>query len=198
MLKFPEAAVCSANCYYVDELTEKRIGRSTVPVSSKLIKWEINQGLRGLIQSVTTFRTEALNDIGGYRPQIRQAEDADLFLRLVEMYRVVNCPDYLCSIRYREDSLSMGNVRLNIETHFYVLNCAKRRRKGEVELDFNTFIEEIDWYTRVLIWREEQLLRFWRKGFYSSNPIHTILAALLDPRRVIARILRMIDSRIHR
>ena len=195
--KFPEVAACSANCYYVDELTEKKIGRSTVPISAKLIEWELKQGLRGLIQSATTFRTGTLNDIGGYRPHIRQAEDADLFLRLVAKYPLLNCNDYLCSIRFRGDSLSMGNVRLNIQNHFYVLDCAKRRRKGKAELDFGAFMEEIDGYTKFLIWREEQLLRYWRKGFYSLNLIYTIVAAFLDPRRVIARILRMIDSRIH-
>jgi hypothetical protein len=196
--KYPKTAACSANCYYIDEKTEKKIGRSTVPISSKLIKWEINQGLRGLIQSVTTFRTDALSAIGGYRPYIRQAEDADLFLRLVEKYPLVNCPDYLCSIRFRRDSLSMGNVRLNVQNHFYALDCAKRRRKGKAELEYKTFLEEIDGYTEILIWREEQLLRFWRKGFHSSNPLYPILAGFLDPRRVFARILRMIDARIHR
>lgn len=195
--KFPKAAACSANCYYVDNLTEKKIGRSTVPISSKLIEWELNHGLRGLIQSATTFRTGALKDIGGYRPHIKQAEDADLFLRLVERFPLVNCPDYLCSIRFRGDSLSMENVQLNVQNHFYVLDSAKRRRKGKTELDFGTFMEEINRYMKLLIWREQQLLRFWRKGFYSSNPIYTMLAALLDPRRVIARILRMIDSKIH-
>jgi glycosyltransferase involved in cell wall biosynthesis len=197
LLRNPDAAACSANCYYVDEKTEKKIGKSTVPVSSHLIHWEINRGLRGLIQSACTFRTGALHDIGGYRSQIRQAEEADLFLRLVEKYRVVNSPDYLCMIRYRQDSLSMGNVRQNVEYLYFALDCARRRRKGVPELAFESFIREAGWYTRFLMRREEQLLRFWRMSFYSPTPIYPLLAALIDPRRVAARILRMIDSKIH-
>ena len=197
LLKHPDAAACSANGYYIDEQTEKKVGKSTVPVSSQLIKWEINQGLRGLIQPVCTFRTEALNVIRGYRPHIIQAEDIDLFLRLVEKYRVINCPDYLCSIRFRKESFSTGNVRVWIENQFYAMDCAKRRRKGREELEFVTFLEEMSWYLKLLIWKEEQVLRFWRKGFTSSKPIYKILASLLDPRRVIVRVLRMIDSRIY-
>lgn len=197
LLKNPDAAACSANCYYMDAATERKVGRSTVPISPALIRWEIRQGLRGLIQGVCTFRTEALDNIGGYRPNIRQAEEADLFLRLVEKYQVINSPDYLCSIRYREDSLSMGNVRRNVEYLFYVLDCARRRRKGEAARDFDSFREEAGWLTRLRMRREEELLRLWRKSFYSSNPIYRLLAACVDPRRVVARVLRYIDAKMH-
>lgn len=197
LLKNPDAAACSANCYYMDASTERKVGRSTVPISPALIRWEIRQGLRGLIQGVCTFRTEVINAIGGYRPNIRQAEEADLFLRLVEKYQVVNSPDYLCSIRYREDSLSMGNVRQNVEYLFYALDCAKQRRKGEAEPDFGSFREGVGWPTRLRMRREEVLLRLWRKSFYSPNPIYRLLAACVDPRRVAARILRYIDVKIH-
>jgi glycosyltransferase involved in cell wall biosynthesis len=196
-LKNPEAAACSANCYYVDEQTEKTIGKSTVPISSNLIRWEIQQGLRGLIQPVCTFRSQALYDIGGYRPHIWQAEDTDLFLRLIEKYRLINSPDYLCLIRYRQDSLSVGNVQRNIEYNYFALDCAKRRRKGVPELDFDSFRREVGWYTRLVMRREEQLLRLWRKSFYSSNPMYNLLAACIDPRRAAARILRYVDAKLH-
>ena len=197
LLKNPNAAACSANCYYIDEATERKVGSSTVPVSSRLIRWEIEHGLRGLIQGVCTFRTEALHDIGGYRPHIRQAEEADLFLRLVEKYRPINSPDYLCLIRYRQDSLSMGNARQNVEYLFYALDCAKRRRKGVPELEFESFKRETGWTTRLLMHREEQLLRFWRKSFYSPNIMYNLLAACIDSRRVVARILRYLDVKMH-
>jgi len=198
LLTNPGAAACSANCTYIDEATERKVGKSTVPISSALIRWEIQHGLRGLIQGVGTFRTEALHDIGGYRPHIRQAEEADLFLRLVEKYRLINSPDYLCLIRYRQDSLSMGNVQKNVEYLFYALDCAKRRRKGEPELDFESFRRDVGWYTRLLMRREEQLLRFWRKSFYSSNPMYNFLAACIDPQRVVVRILRYVDAKVYR
>jgi glycosyltransferase involved in cell wall biosynthesis len=197
LLMNPDAAACSANCYYVDEVTERKVGRSTVPVSSRLIRWEIQHGLRGLIQGVCTFRTEALDEVGGYRPHIRQAEESDLFLRLNEKYRLINSPDYLCLIRYRQDSLSMGNVRRNVEYLFYALDCAKRRRKGVPELDFESFKRDASWYTRLLMRREEQLLRFWRKSFYSPNIMYNFLAACIDSRRVVARLLRYLDAIMH-
>jgi len=191
-------AACSANGYYIDEHTEEIIGKSTVPVTSHLIRWEIFQGLRGLIQPVCTFRTKALHDIGGYRSHIVQAEDTDLFLRLAESYRLINCPDYLCLIRFRRGSFSTGNVREWIVNQIYVLDCAKRRRKGKPEIRFETFAREMSKYKKYLVWREDQMLRFWRKGFHSSNPLYPMLAGLLDPRRVFARILRMVDARIHK
>jgi glycosyltransferase involved in cell wall biosynthesis len=198
LLKNPDAAACSANCTYIDEKTEKEIGKSTVPISSNLIRWEINQGLRGLIQPVCTFRSQALNEIGGYRPHIWQAEDTDVFLRLGEKYRLINSHEYLCLIRYRQDSLSMGNVRQNVEYLFYALDCARRRRKGAPELDFEAFRREAGWYTRLLMRREEQLLRYWRRSFYSPNPTYGLLAACIDPRRVVARVLRIADAKVHR
>ncbi|MEO0250310.1 MAG: glycosyltransferase family A protein, partial [candidate division WOR-3 bacterium] len=55
----PEKAACSSNCYYIDE-NDQIIGSSTVPLSPRLIRWEVQQGLRGMIHGATLFRTEAL------------------------------------------------------------------------------------------------------------------------------------------
>ncbi|MCX5914512.1 MAG: glycosyltransferase family A protein, partial [Deltaproteobacteria bacterium] len=73
--KFPAAAACSANCYYIDNDTEQIIGSSTVSTSPALIHWEIAHGLRGLIQGTCVFRTAALAAVGGYRAQFKRAEE---------------------------------------------------------------------------------------------------------------------------
>ena len=41
------------------------------------------------------YRRKAVLDIGGYRPECREAEDLDLFLRLAEVGRIANLPEPL-------------------------------------------------------------------------------------------------------
>lgn len=187
---YPEAAACSANCFYIDAESERVIGSSTVSASPDLIHWEIVHGLRGLIQPATMFRTEALVAIGGYRMQFLLAEEVDLFLRLAEKCEYRNCRDFLCKIRIRPDSLSIRNVHQNILYQFYALDCAKQRQNGRQERGFYEFYQSMSRTTKFRIWREEYLLRYWRKHLKTHNPFGMLLAGILDPRRVVVRWLR--------
>jgi len=192
MLANPAAAACSANCYYIDPITEKTIGTSTVSSSKVLICWEINHGLRGLIQPVVMFRTESLNIVGGYRSMFGLAEETDLFLRLAESFELINAKEFLAKIRINPHSLSIKNISKNIQYQFYALECAKKRKIGELEVDFGKFIKELSMGDRYRIWREEKMLKLWRQYLSTKNPVPLILSGLLDPRRVVVRILRRI------
>jgi glycosyltransferase involved in cell wall biosynthesis len=192
--KYPAAAACSANCYYIDAESEQIIGSSTVSASPGLIHWEIVHGLRGLIQPATIFRTGALAAIGGYRSQYKLAEEVDVFLRLADQNELRNCGEFLCKIRIRPDSLSLTNVHLNNLYLFYALDCAKKRHKGRSESNFDSFLQSMSWNTKFLIWRERYLLNIWRNHMHSDRPMELLLAALLDPRRVLIRGLRKLDE----
>jgi glycosyltransferase involved in cell wall biosynthesis len=192
--KYPAAAACSANCHYIDAESERVIGSSTVSISPGLIKWEITHGLRGLIQPVCTFRTSALAAIGGYRMQFILAEEVDTFLRLADKYELRNCRDFLCKIRIRPNSLSIRDAHKNILYQFYALDCAKQRQINRQERGFDEFNQSISLSTKYRVWREEYLLKFWRNHLKTHNSSGLVLAGLLDPRRVVIRLLRGLDK----
>jgi glycosyltransferase involved in cell wall biosynthesis len=190
MKKYPDSAAFSANCFYIDPESENIFGSSTVSTSQKLIRWEISSGLRGLIQGVTLFRTEALVTIGGYREQFKGAEETDVFLRLIEKYELNNSSAYLAKIRITPGSLSLRDVRKNILYQYYALDCAHKRHRNLLENDFNTFTQNLTSIDRYCIWREEKFLALWHAYLSGHHPLNLLASSLMDPRRVIIRILR--------
>lgn len=193
----PQAAACSANAYYIDSDTGERIGASTISGSSRLIRWEIFHGLRGLIQGACMFRTEALHHIGGYREMFRGAEEVDVFLRLAEQFELVNCMDYLYKIRLRANSFSLENVRRNVGYQFFALDCAERRRDEKPERSLAEFEKSAGFVKRAQIWREVKLLNSWRESIGGKRFFSIVFAAMLDPRRVMVRVLRKLDALSH-
>lgn len=193
--KFSQAVACSANCYYFKNDPGKIVGTSTVSPSPKLIRWEIFHGLRGMIQGACVFRTNALASIGGYRSKFTHAEEVDIFLRLAENYELRNSSHYLYSIRIREDSFSTRNIHQNVLYQFFAMDCGTKRRKGEVELDYQKFIKAANPITRYKIWHEEIILNLWRKGMAGQNKFNLVLAAMLDPKRVCARAIRKLSKK---
>jgi glycosyltransferase involved in cell wall biosynthesis len=186
----PKAAACSANCYYMDAETEEITGVSTVPTRPGLIRWEVENGLRGMVQGASVFRTDALVEIGGYHLQFRFAEEMDLFLRLTEKFDLVNAKEYLYKIRMHKGSLSMHDVRKNVLYHFYALTCSRNRRAGRPEESFEKFVERMDWKLSLRVRHEEFVLQRWRAAVTKHNSFSLLLASLMDPRRVLARVLR--------
>jgi glycosyltransferase involved in cell wall biosynthesis len=189
----PGAAACSANCIYIDADRGTAIGTSTVSAAPWLVRWEVLHGLRGLIQGACLFRSAALAEAGGYRPQFRRAEESDVFMRLAERFELANAREYLYQIRLRPDSLSMGDVHSNTLYQFYALDCSIRRRQGRPERDFAAFQADPGPGMRWRIWREERVLRLWRAGMGRGGTGRRLLAALLDPRRGVVRLLRRLD-----
>jgi hypothetical protein len=159
-----------------------------------LICWEINHGLRGLVQSACVFRTGALAAINGYRSQFMLAEEVDVFLRLAEHRELRNCHEFLCKIRIRPNSLSTKDVRQNILYQFYAIDCAKKRREGKLEQDFSCFVKSMPLKTKFWVRREEYLLNLWREHLHSGSLSHLLIAALIDPKRVWIRGLRKLET----
>src|SRR5262249_1177396 len=156
--------------------------------------WELRHNLRGMVHGATTFRTSALTDAGGFRPQFVAAEDVDLFLRLSEQGRLVNSPDFLYSIRLRARSLSVANARPNTMYCLYAIHCAKRRRSGRSERSFETFETRMGPLQRMLFRKEQLVLSLWRQGMGGKHTRDVVLGGLLSPRRVLARAMRRIEA----
>jgi len=188
--KYPAAAACSANCQYIDAESARVIGSSTVSASPSLIKWEITHGLRGLIQGASVFRSKALAEIGGYRVKFINAEEVDIYLRLIDRNELRNCKEFLYNIRMRTESLSISKVHQNVLYQFYALDCAKHRHNGKQEREFDAFIKSISCHTKSQIMREEFQLKLWRNHLRTNHSSPLFFAALLDPRRVVVRWLR--------
>jgi glycosyltransferase involved in cell wall biosynthesis len=188
--RYPEAAACSANCYYIDTNSDVITGSSTISTVPCIIRWEILNGMRGLVQGACLFRTDALAQIGGYRKQFRLAEETDLFLRLIEQYELRNCGEYLYKIRIHNDSFSLHNSHENILYKFYALECYKRRRIKNLEPEFKTFCDNLSCRVKFNIWHEEKLLILWRNYMQRRCWYTLLLASILDPRRVLIRGLR--------
>ena len=186
--KHPSAAACSSNASYVNDAGET-IGDSTVPIRAQTIKWELEHNLRGMIHGATLFRTEALTRIGGCRSAFPHAEDVDLFLRLSEHGTLTNCPDYLYRIRLNLNSMSVANSRRNSLYGLWAVDCARRRRVSAAELSFEEYGAKLDLRSRVFLKREGLILSLWRAGMRRPGPWRYV-AALIDPRRSYARLLR--------
>lgn len=188
--KNPGIAACSSNCYYIDRETEEIVGTSTVSSRPNIIKWEIKNGLRGLVQGASFFRTNALVAVGGYRPEFRYAEETDLFLRLAEKFDLANAKEFLYKIRINNKSLSMRDVQKNLLYHFYALECSRNRRNSVPEESFDTFLEKTDWKSSLRLQHEKFVLKLWRSNIANRNYLLLLLASLIDPRRAVARVLR--------
>lgn len=61
-----------------------------------------------LTHPTTMISKEALAQVGGYRPEIRHAEDYDLWLRLAEIGEIINLEEPL--LRYREHSQAVTSM----------------------------------------------------------------------------------------
>jgi len=188
--KYPQMAACSCNAFYIDSETEKIIGSSTVSNSPKLIRWEIRNGLRGLILGASMFQTKALLKIGGFRDQFKHAEEVDVFLRLIENYELINSLEYHYQIRFRKSSFSLRNFNQNVSYQFYALDCADQRKNNKFERNYEDFIKNPGLIKKTQMWREKKILTLWRNSFEKKNLKIIILASILDPRRVLIRLIR--------
>ena len=189
---WPECAAASSNCeYFTPE--GRKAGTSTVSRRPRQIAFEIRHGLRGLIQGACCFRTSALMAIEGYREQFVAAEDADLFLRLVERFEVGNLREYLYRIRTSPSSRSRGDLHRNVFFSRYALDCARRRRRHQRERSVE---EYLTWATRyslglrfeywaMTLW-EQSHRGGWRRALVAP-------AALMSPWRTALRAVRALQ-----
>lgn len=190
----PEVAACGANAHYID-LDDRVIGTSVVPSSARLIRWELRRNLRGMIHAATTFRLDALAAVGGYRESFRHGEDFDLFVRLAERFPLANLPDFLYRIRLDPGSLSVAAQERNTLYCRWALDGAERRRRGRAERSFAAFAAGMTACDRVGLARERVVLAWWRRSMTRGRG-WALAAALLDPKRALARLLRAGERRL--
>jgi glycosyltransferase involved in cell wall biosynthesis len=101
---------------------------------------EIENGLlnfRGQLvhHPATMIRRQSLLKIGGYRPECREAEDLDLFLRLAEIGRIVNLVEPLLNYREHFGKSSVVRAEAFATNVFRIVQEARRRRGLEPAVD---------------------------------------------------------------
>lgn len=84
------------------------------------------------------LRFDAVARIGGYRPEIKSAEDIDLFLRLAEVGKIINLSEIL--LKYRQHPKSIGHSQRAEQKQFADLAVmeAYQRRGLKVPAILNT------------------------------------------------------------
>jgi len=81
----------------------------------------------------TMFRRRAYEKEGGYRSQFQVAQDLDLWTRLIEHGEHAALQEILYVAEMTPDAISSANRALQINTAALVLECARRRNRGEDE-----------------------------------------------------------------
>ncbi len=101
-------ALCGTWVKLIDE-KDKFIGKVSLPTSSATIVENLKKGYAGLFQPAVMIRKEIFEKIGGYREDLKTTEDIDIFIRIGEIYKITNIPQYLTLIRLHINSFTVEN-----------------------------------------------------------------------------------------
>lgn len=88
--------------------------------------WKANAG--ALPHFGVTLRRSALQQIGGYNPSFRTAQDLDLFLRLAEVGKLVNIPQPLMQWRIHASAVTISRAEEQAANAREILRQAYARR----------------------------------------------------------------------
>lgn len=92
------------------------LGPMPVPLDHDRIDAANMSGKHALWNPSLMIRAEALEQVGGFDPHYRSAEDLDLWLRLAEIGEIANGPETV--LRYRLHLQSAGHSERGLQRHF--------------------------------------------------------------------------------
>lgn len=123
----PECLVVGCGLLLIDEEGEP-FCESILPTEHDVIDARHLAGIGSLAHPAAMIRRQALERVGGYRPQCYGAEDHDLWLRLGEHGRLANLPDVLMKVRVHAANFTFVNQHRTREAMRRVLDEAHVRR----------------------------------------------------------------------
>jgi glycosyltransferase involved in cell wall biosynthesis len=91
----------------------------------------------------TMFRRRAYERAGGYRSQFQVAQDLDLWTRLREHGEHAALQEILFVAELSPDSISSTKKALQINSAILILECARRRNRGEDEISLLEKVESL-------------------------------------------------------
>ncbi|HSU65600.1 MAG TPA: glycosyltransferase [Tepidisphaeraceae bacterium] len=130
-------------------------------------------------QPVAMIRREPVMKLGGYRSEYLWVEDLDLFLRLAEVGRLANLPDYLVKYRNHTRSTNHRRPQLQLElSHRCILETYQRRGLPVPDNVRQISPFEYAWFDKYINWAWAALLK-------GKNPAgareHALRALRLKP-----------------
>jgi len=130
----PKVAVCGSYVITIDR-DGKAIERAKYPVEPLVVKWSMFI-LCAIGHSSIMARKEALHTMGGYRENAKQAEDYDLWMRILREYEIANVPQFLHKRRHHESNVSISKrEELKESASKYLKESLELYMQKEIPLD---------------------------------------------------------------
>jgi glycosyltransferase involved in cell wall biosynthesis len=109
---------------------------------------QLNSIRRASSHTSVMFRRNIFEQVGGYRPQFKVAQDIDLFMRLSEAGICWATPGVLCELHLNKRSISAALKAEQLRAARLIVKCAAIRRSGRDDSEL------VKRYTRQHKWRE--------------------------------------------
>jgi len=106
----------------------RRAQLRSLPTAPAEIAQRLMDGRHCFVHPTVMIRTDALAEVGGYRAAFEGAEDADLWLRLVERFRLANLPEIVLAKRVHPGQVSTRRMEQGIVRRLAAHASATLRR----------------------------------------------------------------------
>lgn len=196
----PECAVVGGWCKHIDSQ-----GRTIAKGESPMVTHEAVRMVYEANELITfngctsLFRKSAVLAVGGFRPQFRVTEDADLWTRVFEAgYKILIQPEYLAKYRIHAGSVSVARTQFIRRQARWTKACMLRRRAGQPEPSWEEFLrlrKALPWYVRANAERKDTAKVLYKAAVHQFAQrqylriVPTLLAAtLLEPSYTIRQI----------
>jgi len=181
LLDNPDCGLLGCNSAIIDEDNNKLSTTNYPIVDNELRKYLINNsGLNPIVHGSVMIPRNVLNEVGFYREEFKQAQDFDLWLRIIEKYKISNLGDPLYSWRLRKDSVVGLKWEMQRDFAKLALECYQNRINNIIEPVIDIKINQGRLFSRVL----SKLRISNREADYFSN----IGKILLNENKIISRI----------
>ena len=193
--RHPEATVVSCLAHYINDQNQV-IGKNysdllTVEDCQRYIR---EDKIIFCLHPGAMFRKEPVLEIGGYRPMMIYAQDIDLWNRLADHgYYTIVMPEILMQYRIHPNA-SMAKVNERSDIAGWVMQSARRRRRGEAELtlpEYRAQLAATPWPKKIkrrwIIYRDAYYRAagmMYGSRRYVRFVLYLALAFLLGPRYV--------------
>ncbi len=122
----PDIAVVGGAIEYIDD-AGRPLGGPQLPTEPDVLS-EAMIEQNYVAHAAAMFRRAAFEAVGGYRSAFRSAEDYDLWLRVIERFRIANLADLVLRHRLHTDKLSTRDCEQQALSAFAARYFARRRR----------------------------------------------------------------------
>lgn len=172
---------------YIDEKGVKLSGGIFLGETTKEAFYKKAMGGKLIfMQPTAIYNREAALSVGGHaldgfpegKPRYRDlCEDLDLWTRMSDLYiqgkAIIVIPEILCGYRKHENAMSTDSTGMILRMRHIKTNV-RRRRRGETDLTFVEFLEDLTDKERKSIKKQALSANSLRKSYYSLKKYHIL------------------------